>query len=195
LNHHRRFIGTTCFRYTIGLQSRGGGTRTHALVLPRHAGCRCPTPRTVVTVRTAGFEPAVSWPPTRRDPRLRHVLTESTPCGSRTRIAGLKDRHPEPLDERGVQRVDRGALESPSAAFQAAATPSQLPIRTADKQKSPMSRVTPGFVKSSFWHRGRVSQAQRMGGTHVRRLTGKAPVALRFANETRPQDHHRKSSG
>ncbi len=66
-----------------------------------------------VTVRTAGFEPAISWPPTRRDTRLRYVLLplhtqktlhrhESTPQGSRTPIGGSKVRCPRPLDERGI---------------------------------------------------------------------------------------------
>lgn len=62
---------------------------------------------------------------------------EITPYGIRTRIAGWKDQHPEPLEERGVSKVvcrvlisvGREALESPSTVFQAAASPSQLPPR------------------------------------------------------------------
>ena len=42
--------------------SRDGETRTRALVLPKHAGCRCPTSR--FSVRTGGFEPPISWSPT-----------------------------------------------------------------------------------------------------------------------------------
>jgi hypothetical protein len=43
-------------------------------------------------VRTAGFEPAVSWSPTRRDTRLRHVLIiEPKPTGIRSPSA-------DPLD-------------------------------------------------------------------------------------------------
>ena len=79
--------------------SRDGGTRTRALVLPRHAGCRCPTSRHLV--RTGGFEPPISWSPTRRDNQasLRSV---SSSCGSRTRLCALKGRNPVPIDERAI---------------------------------------------------------------------------------------------
>ena len=40
------------------------------------AGCRCPTSRQ--SVRTGGFEPPISWSPTRRDARLRYVLPTQT---------------------------------------------------------------------------------------------------------------------
>ena len=68
-------------------------------------------PEFVLSVRTAGFEPAVSWPPTRRDNQASLRSASSTPYGSRTRIAGVKNQHPEPLDERGVS----GCARSPSA--------------------------------------------------------------------------------
>ena len=53
---------------------------------------RYPTSR--VSVRTAGFEPAISCTPSRRDTQasLRSVVSSS--CGSRTRLAALKGRHP-----------------------------------------------------------------------------------------------------
>ena len=55
--------------------------------------CRYPTSR--YSVRTGGFEPPISWSPTRRDTRLRYVLSSSGPYGSRTRLPGLKGRCPQ----------------------------------------------------------------------------------------------------
>ena len=63
----------------------------------------------------------------------RSAALVDTPYGNRTRACGLKDRNPEPLDERGMlcayvpRRVGREALESSSAVLQTAAKPSQLP--------------------------------------------------------------------
>jgi len=45
LNHRFRRIRTMCFRYTTK-RSRDGQNRTDCLVCPRHAGDRCPSPRT-----------------------------------------------------------------------------------------------------------------------------------------------------
>ena len=112
----------------------------------------------IPSVRTGGLEPPTSWSPTRRDTRLRYVLIVSSPCGSRTRLSGLKGRCPVPIDERAVRRrapstqtnlglargfhaADWAVLESASTAFQAAAKPSQLPVQ----QKKPDVFVTPGF--------------------------------------------------
>ena len=58
---------------------RDGGTRTRGFVRPRHAGCHCPTSRQ--SVRTGGFEPPISWSPTRRDARLRYVLPQVARAG------------------------------------------------------------------------------------------------------------------
>ena len=105
--------------------------------------CRYPTSR--YSVRTGGFEPPISWSPTRRDTRLRYVLSPAARTGVEpaSRLEGpaiLK-----PIDERamsartfhavdvwGSRHVSRSGwevLESASAAFQAAATPSQLPTQ------------------------------------------------------------------
>jgi hypothetical protein len=35
-----------------------------------------------LSVRTVGIEPTISWPPAKRDTRLRHVLLFNDPCGS-----------------------------------------------------------------------------------------------------------------
>lgn len=42
------------------------------------------TPHPVFPVRTAGFEPAVSWPPARRDTQASPRSVPSSSCGSRT---------------------------------------------------------------------------------------------------------------
>ena len=88
-----------------------------------------------LSVRTAGFEPAIPWSPTRCDTRLRHVLIISDPCGSRTQPARLERPMTSPEVEWAVlcalteRRVGQEALESSSAVLQTAAIPSQLPAR------------------------------------------------------------------
>ncbi len=95
-------------------------------------------------------------PPTARVPGRDNQASPrsaaSSPCGSRTRLPGLKGRSPRtdrrtsrhgraPSTQtnlglaRGFHAVDWAVLESASTAFQAAAKPSQLPVQ----QKSPMS--------------------------------------------------------
>ena len=58
------------------------------------------------SVRTAGFEPAISWPPTTRDnqasPRSDRVVRSSSPCGSRTQPARLERPMTSPEVERAV---------------------------------------------------------------------------------------------
>jgi hypothetical protein len=93
-------------------------------------------------------------------PEVFSCSTFSDPYRSRTGLAALKGRCPQtdrrtgqvgayfPRSRRsGFARtfhaVGRAVLESASAAFQAAATPSQLP--TQQKQKKPDVVVTPGF--------------------------------------------------
>jgi hypothetical protein len=66
--------------------------------------------------------------------------------------------------------VGRAVLESASAAFQAAATPSQLPTQQK-QQKKPDVLMTPGFRYSSEMS-GPVSHAQWIIAEHIRRMTG-----------------------
>ena len=95
---------------------------------------RCPTSR--LSVRTAGFEPAIPWPPARCDSRLRHVLIASSSYGNRTHLSALKGQYPK--TDRRTSRVSaylprpvgRGAIESPSPGLQPSAKPSQLPAPT-----------------------------------------------------------------
>ena len=82
----------------------------------------------------------------------------------------------------GRAAVGREALESSSAALQAAAKPSQLPARIDGREyvartKKPDVFVTPGFleIKSS-----RVSQAQGMRERNIRRLIGETAFAFGF---------------
>ena len=138
------------YHLSTSCRSRDGRTRTCVSVLPKHVGS--PLPYIPSPVRTGGLEPPISWSPTRRDTRLRYVLIVSSPCGSRTRLSGLKGRCPVPIDERAIRRrapstqtnlglargfhaVDWAVLESASPGFQPGAKPSQLPVQ----QKSPMS--------------------------------------------------------
>lgn len=82
--------------------SRDGGTRTHALRGPRPRGLPLPYIPSR-TVGTAGVEPAFSRPPTGRDapsPRSDPKSLPSSPYGSRTHLAAVKERHPVPIDER-----------------------------------------------------------------------------------------------
>ncbi len=55
------------------------------------------------SVRTAGFEPAISWSPTRRDSQASLRSATSGSCGSRTRLCALKGR--DPRSDRRTSRV------------------------------------------------------------------------------------------
>ena len=100
LNRRSRRIRTMCFRYTTK-RSRDGRTRTDDSVVPGHVGCRSPTSR--LSVRTVGFEPTISWPPARRDTRLRYALPSSNdPCGIRTQPGQLERLATSPEVERAV---------------------------------------------------------------------------------------------
>ena len=61
------------------------------------------------TRASLGYEPSA----------LPTWLPRSSPYGTRTRVAGLRARHPRPLDERTVGRVGTGGLEPPAASLSA----------------------------------------------------------------------------
>ncbi len=92
-----------------------------------------------LSVRTAGLEPAISWPPTTRDnqasPRSDRVVPSNSPCGSRTQPTRLERPMTSPEVERAmlcalvVRKVGREVLEPSSAVLQTAAIPSQLPAQ------------------------------------------------------------------
>ena len=71
---------------------------------------RYPTSR---SVRTAGVEPAISWPPTRRDNQASLRSAVSSSCGSRTRLCALKGRDPVPIDERAISARTVHAVDTP----------------------------------------------------------------------------------
>jgi hypothetical protein len=153
---HRRLIRSPCFRYNTGPRSsREGRSRTDTLVLPKHAGCRYPTSRWIFQVRTAGLEPAISWPPTRRSSRSPTFCCASSPSGSRTPASGLKGRHPQPLDERAVcahserERVERRSNPRLLVFSQVL---NRLSYRFEEKnqRKRPGVVVTPGLEKPCF---------------------------------------------
>jgi hypothetical protein len=114
--------------------SRGpSGTRTRPASLPRKRAAKTPTDRRVIpdglepaspcsqstwvrryptsrlSVRTAGFEPAISWPPSRRDTQVS-LRSASGPCGSRTRLCALKGRDPQ--SDRRTSRVGARSVRS-----------------------------------------------------------------------------------
>ena len=60
---------------------RDGRTRTCVSVLPKHVGSPLPYIPLPFPVRTGGFEPPISWSPTRRDTGLRYVLLLVTRTG------------------------------------------------------------------------------------------------------------------
>lgn len=140
-------------------------------VVPGHVECRTPTSR--LSVRTVGFEPTISWPPARRDTRLRYALPSSNdPCGIRTQPGQLAvlfswGLATSPEVERAVcvdvpslcsgepdlLEVGWKALESFSPGLQPGAKPSQLPahlcvLHAFSATKKPgVLCVTPGFGK------------------------------------------------
>ena len=79
-------------------------------------------------------EPAVSWSPTRRDPRLRHVLIKYPVGESNPNPTGIRSPSADPLDGARCARTSSAVgwevLEPSSPALQTGATPSQLPAQT-----------------------------------------------------------------
>src|SRR5262249_50805010 len=65
-----------------------GGTRTHGDRLIRAVPCRLATPQC-------------------RSPGCQRSIEPSTPCGSRTRLCGLKDRRPPPQVQRGIRAATK----------------------------------------------------------------------------------------
>ena len=92
--------------------SRGGQNRTALSRAPATTALRGGARRVTITlhpesVRTAGFEPAISWPPTRRPIPLSRgqALPRSesnSSSGNRTPSSALKGQYPGPVDERAV---------------------------------------------------------------------------------------------
>ena len=133
-------------------------SRTETLLLPKQACYHLHLYPIVFSVRTAGFEPAISWPPTTRDnqasPRSDRVVVSSSPCGSRTQPTRLERPMTSPEVERAMlcalveRKVGREVLEPSSAVLQTAAIPSQLPAQVVSMRarKNPASLVTPGLV-------------------------------------------------
>ena len=115
----------------------------------------------IVSVRTVGLEPTISWPPAKRDARLRYVLIGQYPVRESNPHLRIESPLSLPLDQRGVscahrvRKVGREALESSSAVLQTAAIPSQLPAQIRfgsassigrSQKKGPRVALTPGLV-------------------------------------------------
>ena len=142
-------------------------------------------------VRAAGFEPAVSSPPSLR-------IGQAFPRPERSREQPVWESNPPLRLERAVSSADRRtgqrrgvgrvALESTSAALQAAATPSQLP---AHPTKRPGCLMTPGPGRTVEVASAGASQAQRMDGQRIRRLTGETTRSRSLTGVTGPHGKHR----
>jgi hypothetical protein len=120
------------------------------------------------------------------------VIPASSPCGNRTHLSALKGRYRWPMEERAIQRVGRGALESPSAGLQPAASPSQLPTRFAIPTKRPGVFVTPGQRLRARDVHVRTSRPQGIEPERGRRRVGKSLRSSALQDGTRtPGDHGR----
>ncbi len=107
---------------------------------------RYPTSRH--SVRTAGFEPAISWPPARRDTQASLRSDFSGSCGGRTRLCALKGRDPQ-SDRRTSRMGARSVRSGPGGARTLVSWSSarRYTVSATSPTKNPMSLVTPGFLK------------------------------------------------
>ncbi len=195
-------------------QSRAPRSRTGTLLFPKQA-CSgtdrrlvdAPLPDNFSSVRTAGFEPAVSWPPTRRDNqaslRSDQVVASSPDqplvgARNRTHLTALKERHPLPIDERaklcayserswpGGARILVHGSSNRRRPTQSSVPSSWLPAQVVSfwTRKNPMP-----FCDTGLWlipgRIDQVSQAQGHGGQRIRRLMiGVRPYASGFTGDT-----------
>ena len=109
-------------------------------------------------------------------------MWESNPPPRLERAESLADRRTSQLP-----RVGRGALESPSAGFQPAAGPSQLP---AHQTKWPGVFVTPGLRLRTRDVRGRASRPQGIERERARRMIGGLLRFLATQDVTRTPGEH-----
>lgn len=146
-------------------------------------------------IMAAGFEPAVSSPPSlwisQALPRPGHSceqpVWESNPPLRLERAVSSANRRTSQL-----LRVGRGALESPSAGLQPAARPSQLPTHSAVPKKRPGVLVTPGLRLRTRDVCGRASRPQRIKPERARRRIGGLLGFLTILDGTRtPGEHER----
>ena len=97
-------------------------------------------------------------------PLFQQPVGDSNPCSR------VENPASSPLDERAVA-VGREALESSSAVFQTAATPSQLPTQ----RKRPGVLLRRLALQASSRGRCSASQARRVGGKAIRPRTSRTP--------------------
>ncbi len=84
--------------------------------------------------------------------------------------------------------MGREVLESSSPRFQRGAIPSQLPTRKTNK-KARRSLVNTGLLLSREVEFGQVSQAQRIYGERIRRLTGEILSVQAFGDTWSQRSH------
>ena len=95
-------------------------------------------------VRTAGFEPAVSWSPdpqagTPRDPRLRHVLIEYPVGESNPNPAGIRSPSADPLDGARCANIERSGLGGARTLLSGSSDRRYTVSATSPNEKSPAS--------------------------------------------------------
>ena len=95
-------------------------------------------------VRTAGFEPAVSWSPdpqagTRRDPRLRHVLNEYPVGESNPNPTGIRSPSADPLDGARSENIERCGLGGARTLLSGSSDRRYTVSATSPNEKSPAS--------------------------------------------------------
>ena len=135
--------------------------------------CRYPTSRS--KVRTAGFEPAFSWSPTKRDARLRRVLMEYPVGESNPNPTGIRSPSACPLDGAVCARTCSakwaGRRSNPRLLVfsQALHRLSYQPNKKPDVACDTGFRLIPKRV-------GQASQAERMRGLRIRRFIGEPPI-------------------
>ena len=122
--------------------------------------------------------------------RLSHALIvpASSPCGNRTHLSALKGRYPRPIDERANVQEWAGGRSNP-----------RLPVFSPPldrlsyrpiQRKGPVSRDTGPWANRRGCV-GRASQAQRMDGQRIRRLTGETTRSRSLTGVTGPHGKHR----
>jgi hypothetical protein len=138
---------------------------------PRYGSCQ--------TIRAAGFEPAVSSPPSLRIGQAFPRPDRSRdPSGNRTHLSAWKGRDPRPIDERANFREWVGGRSNPRLPGfnRPLYRLSYRPIGRSQR-KGPVSCVTPGPRLHLRDVRGRASRPQGIERERARRMIGEA---LRF---------------
>ena len=141
------------------------GLEVSVLVLPRptlRVGARrvsrYPTSR--LSVRTAGFEPAISCTPSRRDTQASLRSAASGSCGGRTRLCALKGRDPQ-SDRRTSRLSARSVRSGPGGARTLVSWSSarRYAVSATSPTKKPGVACDTGFFTTHFDVKSSVTSA------------------------------------